>query len=329
MNRGRRHQRGVALVVALLTVALAVILVAGLLDRGELAMARVRNTLRGSQARAYAQGLESYAAAVLAKDWAEDRAYDANGDIWAMPLPPQDVPGGRIGATMRDLGGCLNLNNLAAPDSATRETWRAVFRRLLGVRGVSADLADAVGDWLDADADPASGNGAEDAAYLASAIPYRSANRVFAHVSELRLVRGFDGAAYARMAPWLCALPPGTRLNLNTASVAVLESLDAHIGQALAERLWNQGRAQWHGVDEFAAELQRLGLPPLSPVLIGELAVSSDYFLARGDVVLDTVPFTFYSLIERNGGRVRVLERSRGSDDALVAPALPWDTGAD
>jgi general secretion pathway protein K len=50
------------------------------------------------------------------------------------------------------------------------------------------------------------------------------------------------------------------------------------------------------------------------------LTTSSTYFLARGDVTLDEVPFTFYSLIERGNG-IRVIERSRGSDDALSAAA--------
>ncbi len=65
MTAPMRRQRGVALLVALLVVALATILIAALLDRGELALARTRNVLRGEQAEAYAQGLEAYAAEVL------------------------------------------------------------------------------------------------------------------------------------------------------------------------------------------------------------------------------------------------------------------------
>jgi cytochrome c biogenesis protein CcdA len=50
------------------------------------------------------------------------------------------------------------------------------------------------------------------------------------------------------------------------------------------------------------------------------LGVASTYFLARGDVILDGVPFPFASLIERRVGTaeggVHVLLRSRGADDA-------------
>ncbi len=100
---GAHRQRGIALLIALLTVALAAVLIAGLLDRGELALARTRNALRGEQAEAYAQGLEAYAARVLIKD-APD-AGDSNTDPCSMPLPRQTVPGGGLSASMHDLNG--------------------------------------------------------------------------------------------------------------------------------------------------------------------------------------------------------------------------------
>jgi len=80
------RQRGVALLVALLVVALAVILVAALLDRGELALARTRNVLRSEQAEAYAQGLEIYAVQVLIETHLQQGA-DTNASPWATPLP--------------------------------------------------------------------------------------------------------------------------------------------------------------------------------------------------------------------------------------------------
>ena len=87
MNARPRHQRGVALLVALLVVALAVILVAALLDRGELALARTRNALRAQQAEAYARGVEIYAARIL-QDPSSETGADTHASTWAVPLPP-------------------------------------------------------------------------------------------------------------------------------------------------------------------------------------------------------------------------------------------------
>ena len=87
-----KRQRGVALIIALLAVALALVLIAGLLDRGELTLARTRNTLRAEQAQAYAEGLEAFAARVLVKSSEEGPGIDAADSLWALPLPPQTVP---------------------------------------------------------------------------------------------------------------------------------------------------------------------------------------------------------------------------------------------
>jgi len=309
----RSRQRGVALLVALLVVAIAVILVAALLDRGELALARTRNVLRGEQAEAYALGLDAYAAQVLTATHGTSTDPDTNASPWAVPLPAQSVPGGVIAASMRDLNGCFNLNNLAPTTlGGDPGKWGQPFDRLLDALHLDSPLHNAVQNWLDQ-----ARIHDEENFYLAQAVAYRPRGGLFAHVSELRLVRGVTSEVYARLAPHVCALPPGTKININTATVPVLMAV-LGTTQALAERLWSGGHANYQGIDELTTAA---GIPAAS-VPSQLIDVRSDYFLLRGDIVLDEVPFTTWSLIEyRQGsaaGGVRVLARSRGSDEALV-----------
>lgn len=314
MSAARHRQRGVALLVALLVVALAVILIAALLDRGELAFARTRNALRGEQAEAYAQGLEAYAAQVLRTVQSEASGPDTNASPWAVPMPAQPVPGGVIGASMRDRNGCFNLNNLMPKGLANPgyDEWHRIFGNLLQRLGLGEPIRTAVEGWLDPERARKEAN-----VYLAQAVPYRPRGGLFAHASELRLVRGIDGDAYARLAPHICALPPGTLLNVNTATLPLLWSLVDGMTRADAEKLWNGGHANYPNVDDFLRAPGSPGATSLRAVL----DTTSTYFLARGDVVLDEVPFTFYSLIERpRNGPIRVLQRSRGSDAAADAP---------
>ncbi len=303
------RQRGVALLVALLVVALATVLIASLLDRGELGLARTRNQRLDAQAQAYAQGLEAYAARVLQQDWAlNGGGADSNASVWAVPLPTTPVPGGTIAATMRDRNGCFNLNNLADAGGAPNPPWMEKFRRLLTALRLDPNLTDAVGAWLD------SRPGNDDPYYLAQPVPYRAAKRQFIHVSELRLVKGVSGDVYAALAPHVCALPRGTRINVNTASVPVLMTLSGITTEQLAQRVWQEGHANF---PDLAA------LQSIVPGVQAEnlyYGVSSSYFQARGDITLDGLPFTFYSLIERRlgsgaDGGIRVLERGRGSDE--------------
>ncbi|MBN8728575.1 MAG: type II secretion system minor pseudopilin GspK [Xanthomonadales bacterium] len=299
----RRHgQRGVALLVALLVVALAAMLIAGLLARGELAFARTRNALRAAQAEAYAQGLEHYAGQVLLETW--QQGPDTRASAWAMPLPPQTVPGGMISASMRDLGGCFNLNNLG-PDVPRRADWRRTFEALLGQLGLDPRIAIAVAAWQD----PAASG--EDGRYMAATPPHRAHQGPFTHVSELRLVAGVDGAAYARLLPHVCALSPDTRLNVNTAGVPLLQALG--LGRADAERVWQQGQAQFNDVRSFIGEARTPELTAMQDLL----DTRSEWFLARGEVVLDDIPFTFFSVIQRaEGSGIQVVARSLGSDGA-------------
>jgi general secretion pathway protein K len=309
--RASSRQRGVALLVALLVVALAVILIAALLDRGELALARTRNVLRGEQAEAYALGLDTYAAQVLSVTHGVDSPPDTNASPWATPLPAQPVPGGVIGASMRDLNGCFNLNNLAPGNPID---WEDAFDQLLKALQLDLQLRTAVVNWL------TSGDAAANDSnfYLAQAVPYRARGGLFAHVSELRLVRGVSSEVYARLATHVCALPPGTLININTATVPVLMGLlGSTATQAMAEALWQNGTAQ-ATKEEFTQRLAPLGLTS-TPLLQSQITDRSNYFLLRGDIVLDDVPFTTWSLLEfQQGGGVHVLARSRGSDEALV-----------
>ncbi len=316
MLKQRIH--GVALVVALLVVALATILVAALLDRGELALARTRNALRAEQADAYAQGLEDYAVQVL---MLPRNGADTATSPWAQPMPPQVVPGGVVTASMRDLDGCFNLNNLS-PDSRAKVDWQPVFARLLAALGVDARVQTAVEDWLD----PAKADSADATAYLAQAVPYRPRGAQFAHVSELRLVRGIDGATYARLAPHVCALPAGTKINVNTATVPVLQALigtgSTPATLSVAQALWQNGQAHWSTPTDFWQATPSRGASANVAALVD---THSDAFLARGDIVLDGVPFTVFRLILAPiSGRVQVVQRSRGADDALIG-AAPLD----
>ena len=67
----RRGQRGVALLSAILVVAIAVVLVAALLDAGEASRARARNALRAEQTWQLLHGLEGWAALTLRRDLAD------------------------------------------------------------------------------------------------------------------------------------------------------------------------------------------------------------------------------------------------------------------
>ena len=313
MNQLKR-QRGVALIIALLVVALSVVLIAGLLDRGELSTARVSNELREAQARAYADGLEAYAARVLMQAAMSGNEVDSNISPWAVPLPPTRVPGGQIVASMRDRNGCFNVNNILDESGVPSPIWLPKFKRLLQALKLDDTLADAIVNWMRAD------NTADDQTYLQLAVPYRPAKRSFVHVSELRLVRGVTADIYAKLSPDVCALPRGSVINVNTASAAVLMTLSSIVNEQMAKTLAQDGHANYDSLEMVRTQLpgQLIECGGAGVPATQCFDVKSSYFLARGDITLDGLPFVYFSLIERRyggaGAGIRVIERSRGSD---------------
>lgn len=303
MNAPR--QRGAALIAAVLVVALAVVLVAALLDRGEAMRARTRNTLRAEQGWQLMLGLEGWAASALRRD-SEQGGTDSRNDIWAQPIPPLDLPEGRVEGRLRELGGCFNLNRL---DGQGDEIAVQRFERLLRALKLDVAISSQVRDWIDPDNTPQPG-GAEDTSLQARRPGYRSANRPLQHLSELRLLPAVDAKVYDTLSPHVCALPATTPMNLNTISVELWMSLDENIGLRQAQRLARDGRADYTDMERVGSEFEQLGLVPLAPdPMIG---LSSQYFVVEAEIRTDGVPFLYSSLLQRRPEGIRVVARSRG-----------------
>ncbi|ODU43612.1 type II secretion system minor pseudopilin GspK [uncultured Aquimonas sp.] len=306
--RSPRQQRGVALIVAVLVLALAAVVIVGLLDAGEIAQARTRNSLRAEQTWQLQRGLEAWAAQALREDQRTEPGVDAFDDLWAQPLPPLDIPGGRIIGRLREQGGCFNLNSLLREDQPDPRAFER-FERLLRALNLDPRIAAQTLDYIDADIDPAAG-GAEDGAHLAQQPARRAANRPMVHASELRLLPAVDAEAWRQLRPQVCALPDASPLNLNTASVELWMSLDQAMTRRQAEILAREGRARYRSLDEVNTELERLGLAPQPAD--GALGVYTSHFVLEADILFDDLPFRYSSHLYRDRERVSVLARTRG-----------------
>ncbi|MCC2617046.1 type II secretion system minor pseudopilin GspK [Aestuariibacter halophilus] len=110
--RGHQSQRGVALVIVLMIVALVSILATEMSGRLQLSIQRASNIKDNNQAYLYALGAEQFATVAI------KQLIDANNGIvnleqpWSEPLQ-YPLPGGGIEAHLVDMQGCFNLNALS------------------------------------------------------------------------------------------------------------------------------------------------------------------------------------------------------------------------
>lgn len=303
-----KRQRGVALIVAVLVLALAVMLIATLLAHGENTQARVRDRWRAEQSWQLLRGLEAWATEGLIADAQATGGVDSLDEAWARPIAPIEIPGAKISGRLRDLGGCFNLNSLA-PGGVADAAAGLRFARLLSALQLPTGLAAEASDYIDGDAEP-QGGGAEDAAYAGQSPSQRAANAALADPSEILRLPSMTPERWQVLDPYVCALPVDQKINLNTAPAVLWTTLDERINLPMARRLArDQGGGAYPDLPAVQEALRREGLPPID---LTAYDVGSRYFRAEADILADGIPFAYTSLLERLPGRVRVIARARG-----------------
>jgi general secretion pathway protein K len=302
-----QSQRGIAVITAILIVAIGTMIAVNLVWQGRLDLRRAEAALAADQGLMYVQGAEAWAADILRQDLFDSPDADHFGEEWAIELPPLPVEGGTIVGKLEDLQGRFNLNNLIARDGTENQLARKAFERLLALVEVDPSLAGAVVDWLDADTDLRFPTGGEDVVYIGSDPPYRTANTAITSISELLAISGMDRESYGRLAPYVAALPQGTKLNVNTASDVVLATLSDNIDIGTAASLVEQrGNADFLDIDDTFSGLVE---PDVLPTIDGV----SEHFLLTATVTLGTNQLTMRSVLQRDrSGLTRALFRSLG-----------------
>jgi general secretion pathway protein K len=288
-----RRQHGAALITAILVVALASAIAATLTWELFLDQRRAMGRITVDHGLMYSLGAEAWARNVL-RDDAEDNQVDHPREAWALQITPLPIEGGQIQGRIEDLNGRFNLNNLVDATGATDAVAVEGFRRLLQSLELDTRLADRMADWIDRDLEPNFPDGAEDGEYLSRQPPFRAANRPVTSVSELLLVFPELGAeGYARLRPYVTALPRGTRININTALPEVLLSTSEEFGVSEAERIFlDQPEGGWESLEQLGDMIPEEAR--------GLLGTTSEWFRLSVRVDVGTQRFTMYSLLHRS-----------------------------
>jgi general secretion pathway protein K len=301
------RQRGVAVLTAMLIVTIGTIIAVNLMWQATLDLRRAESALSTDQGMLYVQGAEAWAADILRQDLVDSPNSDHLGEIWATDLPPLPVDGGTISGHLEDLQGRFNLNNLITQEGRTDPIARHQLERILQLLEIDPALAGAIVDWEDPDTDVQFPNGGEDVTYSGSDPPYRTPNTAITSPTELMAVAGITREMYTKIAPYVTALPRGTKLNVNTASDVVLASLSDDIDLPMAQALIEQ-RA---GADFPDIDMAFRGLVPAQ--VLRRIDGVTEYFMLTATVTLGTNQLTMRSVLQRDpSGVTRAIYRSLG-----------------
>lgn len=305
--------RGVALITAMLITALTGSLAAGLAWDNALDVRRTMVLLFHEQGMQVALGAESWIRNILRDDGIESQT-DHLGELWASELPGLPVDNGSVQGAVTgniiDLQGRLNVNNLIDQNGNVDSDVLLQFQRLLVALDLDPRFAGLAADWIDENQAAEFPDGAEDSIYTSFTPPYRTFNRFLVNVSELAALEGMDKKSFDILLPHITALPGRTQINVNTATFAVLQSLDENLDTTAVEALMAEREEAG-----FADYVQTFSTLLTNQRMFDQITETSSYFQLKAVVQIDTVRITYYSVLLRapNGGPVTTIVRSLGT----------------
>jgi general secretion pathway protein K len=290
----RSSERGAAVVMAMLIVAVVAALVAGAFWRQSVIARQAENELSYAQAKWLIRGAIDWAGVILRED-ARTSSVDHLGEPWAVPLAdthlnPDD---GRdpvyLAGGIRDEQAKFNLRNLVGPKGIDpREV--EVLRRLLALVGASESIAGPVAERV------------------LAAVPGEDGRRQtelgLGTIDDLLGVKGVNAAAIEQLRPFVTVLPQPTPVNANTARAEVLAARIENLSLADARRLIaSRDRAYFKDRTDVLSRIAELKVQASD----SEIAVATRFFSVDGTVSFRRARLHAETLLRREAGRVETV----------------------
>ena len=332
MKTGKQLQRGVAIIMAMLIVALATSVAAYAAWQQNLWIRQSENLGNQAQALAVSRAALYFGRLVLVEDLknsAPASPHDHLQENWAKYALVTPVEGGSVSGKIADQQGLFNVNNLAATDPQQQSFQLLWFTALLEKLDLPSSLAEALKDYIDFD----ELGPFEDLTYLGKPEPYRTANQPLQSLDELSRIQGFDDDVIKKLKPFITAIPPPppapgtpiirppapgtpfipiTKLNVNTAPKEVLDAVFVNNGAAI---LALRAKAPFKDFADFETQTNSF-LPAAGqttaarPWSTTNIDVKSDYFLVSAVSQFGATQTGLLALIRR--------------DNVSTWPAIVW-----
>lgn len=315
--RPRTHrERGAALLMAMLTVTLVATFAAASLWqqwRSVEVEAAERSRVQSSWVLT---GALDWARLILREDARPNNTVDHLGEPWAVPLQesrlstflaadrdhvgdPNDDVDAFLSGQIIDLHSRLNINNLADRTDVGK-AWFEAFARLFEQLGLPAQELSVMAENLrlaaEAKATPGAAAGAVDPVPLR---PLRAEDLGWLGLSPITV---------AALQPFVTVLPAGTKINVNTASIEVLQASIPGLGRSGAQKLvTTRARSPFRTLADVQTQVSEGAELAVAP-----LVFTSSYFEVEGRLRLGSNMVIERSVVQRAADlKVTVLSRER------------------
>ena len=313
-----RRQRGAALLLAMVIVALITTVASGMVWLQTRAVQVEAAERARAQAAWILSGALDWARLILREDGREARqrgqARDSLDEPWATPLAEARLstflaadkdnntdggPEAFISGSIVDAQARFNLRGLVDGAGKPQDVQLAALQRLADLAGAPGDTARRIAEGMVL----ATGVGTPEN----PATPERPLRP--AQLADLVWL-GIDTATLARLAPWVDLLPLPTPVNANTAPREVLMAAIDGIDLGTAERLV---QARQRKPFESVTDIQQLLANDSIKLDPNRVGVGSSWFFVSGRLRLEERVLEERSLVQRDGDRITVRRRERQS----------------
>ena len=297
--KSSRQNRGMALLIVLVIIALLSTLLTELAF-STLVDLRLTETFRDTT-RAYylAKGGVNAGRMIIQED---RNGYDSLDEPWSLGVVNYPVGEGAITVRITDQNGKLGINAMVNRDTPSALMIDRFYRLMLALEidkwGDPAELTAALIDWLDEGESPypmilTEGldipvAGAEATYYQSLTQPYLVKNGRVETLEELALIKGFTPEILRRVLPHV-ALHEEVKVNINTASSAVLMSLDPEIDEDVADILIGYRKEapikRLEQLEEVLPEAAYIALKTLGN--LEQLDLRSNFYQIEADAVVN------------------------------------------
>ena len=308
--RPRLHERGAALLMAMLTVALVATFAAAALWQ-QWRSIEVEGAERARiQSEWILTGALDWARLLLRED-GRSGGPDHLGEPWAVPLQEArlssflaaenntstdtgpDVLDAFLSGQVTDLQSLLNVTNLVNNGKLSQPDLDC-FARLFELLELPSGQLEQMAENLRLATAPGGGD--------RPLVPQQ--------VDQLVWL-GLGAQTVAALRPYITILPARTPVNLNTASAEVIYASMPDLGMADAQRLVSAREgAPFRSVLDASKLLS--GAPAATPQGQANVGVASRFFQVQARLRLDQLIVEERSVVQRDGVDVRVLQRERG-----------------
>jgi general secretion pathway protein K len=310
-----KNNRGVALIITILMMAIIVVLTLQFNSsmRHELygAVSSRDNVLLGYIAKSG----YNLALTLLKED---DPASDSFQDDWARleegsALSEGLFDAGRFKVKITDLSGRIQINSLVKQDGTYNEDQKGILLRLLTYEPFeleaeeAEDILDNIKDWIDPDDEPTR-FGAEDSFYQSLDSPYPCANSRLRSINEMLYIKGITRKLLfgTRETPGLKDFitvfgDTGGRININTADRNILLAISEEIDPEMADEIIAYRADEDNDLTNALWYKEALGIDKeiIKPALI---TIKSSYFEILSTGVRDTAVKELKVVVKRAEG---------------------------